>query len=387
MRLKVAPEDFVVEEQVDLPPGGGPYTLYRVRKRAVTTLEVQARLAPMLRLPPSAVSFPALKDRDAVAIQYATVRGPGPERLNGPGFIAERVGRLPRPLSPSDLVGNRFGVTVRDLSPSEAGKLGRRLPIAAEAGVPNYFDAQRFGSRTESGDFPGRRILRRDAEGALRAVLAEPLVGDPAEVRAFKREAATRWGRWRPLLEMAPRPSNLRSVLTFLCDHPSDFRRALNLVTPRVLSLYLAAYQSFLWNRIAAGYLQAQLGAPSGFVEVAGETLPLFPALSRRLPADATVPLPHHRAVYADPVLAEVAVEVLRAEGLTLPDLKPRILRRAYLPRGERRLLLRPADVSASPPAPDERFPGRQKVTLTFTLPPGSYATLLVKCLLAMGEE
>lgn len=383
MRLKVVPEDFLVEEQIRFPPGGGPYTLYRIRKREVTTLEVQARLARMLRLPLSAVAFPALKDRDAVAVQYATVRGPGPDHLSGPGFTAERMGRIPRPLTPSDLVGNRFVVTVRDLSLSEADRLGGRLTVAAEEGIPNYFDAQRFGSRTESGDFPGRRILRRDAEGALRAVLADPLVGDPADVRAFKREAATRWGHWQTLLEMAPRPSNLRSVLTFLCDHPTDFRRALNLVTPRVLSLYLVAYQSFLWNCIAAGYLQAQLGAPFGFVEVSGETLPLFPTLFSRLPADWAIPLPHHRAVYGDPVLAKVVEDVLQAEELALSDLKPRILRRAYLPRGERSLILRPADASASPPAPDERFPGRQKVTLTFTLPPGSYATLVVRSLLA----
>ncbi len=383
MRLKTIPEDFLVEEQIRFPSDGGPYVLYRVQKRGATTLEVQARLARMLRLPLSAISFPALKDRDAVAVQYATVRGPGPAHLRGPGFTARQVGRSPRPLTPSDLLGNRFVVTVRDLSPSEAGGLGARLSMAAEKGIPHYFDAQRFGSRTESGDFPGRRILRRDAEGALRAVLAEPLVGDPADVRAFKREAAIRWGQWRALLETAPRPSNLRSVLTFLCDHPADFRRALNLVTPRVLSLYLAAYQSFLWNRVAAGYLRARLGVPSGFVEVAGEMLPLFPALSDRLPANMAVPLPHHRAVYEDPLLAKVVEDVLRAEALTPADLKPRILRRAYLPRGERRLVLRPADVSASPPAPDERFPGRQKVTLTFALPPGSYATLVVRSLLA----
>jgi len=76
-----------------------------------------------------------------------------------------------------------------------------------------------------------------------------------------------------------------------------------------------------------------------------------------------------------------VVEDILQAEGLTLSDLKPRLLRRAYLPRGQRRLILRPADASASPPVPDERFPGRQKVTLAFALPPGSYATLVVRSL------
>lgn len=360
----------------------GPFVLYRVRKRAATTLEVQARMARALGLPRAAVVFPALKDRDAVAVQYATVRAGAlraPARTEGPGFVAERVGFLPRPLASADLAGNRFTVTVRDLDRREAESLGQRLEKAARQGIPNYFDDQRFGSRTEAGDFPGRRILLRDAEGALRAYLAEPQAGDPPEVRAFKREAAAQWGNWHHLLDIAPRPSNFRSVLTFLRDHPDDFRRALNLVTPRLLSLYLAAYQSLLWNRIVARYLTALLGSPVGFVEVAGEPLPLFAELADHLPPDLAVPLPHHRARYEDPLLAGIVADVLAAEGLTPSDLKPRLLKRAYLPHGARPVVLRPADGEAATPAPDERFPGRWKVTLRFSLPPGAYGTLLVK--------
>jgi len=382
VRVKAVPEDFVVEEQARLPLApDGPYTIYRVRKRAVTTMEVEAMMAHALRRPRSAVRSPALKDKNAVAVQYLALRGDGPARLEGRGFVAERVGRAARPLEPSDLVGNRFTVVVRDLAPLEAEGLGNRLERLGREGLPNYFDQQRFGSQTTTGDFPGRRVLLRDAEGALRAYLAEPMVGDPPRVRAFKRLAAERWGDWQALLEAAPRPSNIRSVLTYLRDHPADLRRALNLVTPRLLRLYLAAYQSFLWNRIVARYLKAVLGEPSGAVEVAGEPLPLFSDLATGLPADAAVALPFHRASYDDPVLASAVAEVLREEGLALGDLKPRLLRRAYLPRGRRRLLLMPGDPAASPPEPDDRFPDRHKVTLTFTLPPGSYGTLVLRAL------
>ena len=380
MRIKTVPEDFHVEERVRLPlDPEGPFTLYRVQKRGVTTMEVEARVARLLRRPRSGVRTPALKDKEAVAIQYLTVRGDGPDRLEGPGFVAERVGRASRPLEPSDLEGNRFTVVVRDLGRDEAEEMGRQLERLARGGLPNYFDQQRFGSQTEGGDWPGKRILLRDAEGALRAHLAEPMVGDPPRVRAFKRVAAERWGDWDALLEAAPRPSNYRSVLTYLRDHPDDYRRALNLITPRLLRLYLAAYQSLLWNRIVARYLLARLGEPSGWVEIAGERLPLFADLSAHLSTDAAVPLPFHRATYDDPDLAAAVEGVLEEEGLTLSDLKPRILRRAYLPRGKRRLLLLPRDVSVSPPTPDDRFPGCYALTLTFTLPPGSYATLVLK--------
>lgn len=380
MRIKTVPEDFYVQERVRLPlDPEGPFTLYRVQKRGVTTMEVEARVARLLRRPRSAIRTPALKDKEAVAIQYLTVRGGGPDRLEGPGFVAERVGRASRPLEPSDLEGNRFTVVVRDLGRDEAEEMGRQLERLAREGLPNYFDQQRFGSQMEAGDWPGKRILLRDAEGALRAHLAEPMAGDPPRVRAFKQVAAERWGDWETLLSAAPRPSNYRSVLTYLRDHPDDYRRALNLINPRLLRLYLAAYQSLLWNRIAARYLLTRIGEPSGWIEIAGERLPFFADAASRIPLDATVPLPFHRAVYDEPALASAVEEVLAEEGLALSDLKPRILRRAYLPRGNRRLLLFPGDVSVAPPVPDDRFAGRHALTLAFTLPPGSYATLVLK--------
>ncbi len=82
------------------------------------------------------------------------------------------------------------------------------------------------------------------------------------------------------------------------------------------------------------------------------------------------VPLPHHRAFYEDPMLAAITEGVLWAKGLTLSNLKPSLLRRAYLPREARQLVLRPTEVSAFLPIPDKRFFGHWQVTPSFTLPP-----------------
>lgn len=382
MRTRVVAEDFYVEEQIALPPSqDGPFTLYRIHKRGTTTLDVQARMAQALRRPPSTLTFPALKDKQAVAVQYATLRGDGPARLAGQGFVAERIGRAERPLTPSDLLGNRFALVLRDLSEAEARAVAVQIAAISQEGLPNYFGQQRFGSQTAAGDFPGRRILLRDAEGALRAHMTEPMAGDPPEVRAFKKVAASHWGDWRLLLDAAPRPSNYRSVLTYLCDHPQDWRHALNLVTPRLLSLYLDAYQSLLWNRIAACYLERLVGKPAAIIRIAREPLPLFHHLVDHIPADAALPLPTHRAIYQNPLAAEAVAHVLRSAGLETGDLKARLLRRAYLSRGQRRLLLLPQEISVSPPSPDERFAGRYKATLTFTLPPGAYATLILQAI------
>lgn len=389
MRIKSAPSDFVVEEIARLPvERSGPYTIYRVHKKGITTLQAQARLASQLGVPPSVVVFPALKDKMALATQYATVRGTGPEELEGAGFRAERVGMSRRPLSPRDLLGNRFAVVLRDLSEEQAAGIAEQLARLERFGFPNYFDEQRFGSYASTGDWVGKRILLRDAEGALRAHLTELFVGDPPRVRQFKAKAQQHWGEWGELLQEAPKPSNFRSVLTFLVDHPLDYRKALNLVTPRVLSLYLAAYGGFLWNRLAARYLCEALDVSGVMMNrtvlVAGELLPVY----EELPMECLewlktvqVPLFHHRMQTTDAKIAAISTSILVEEGLRREDLKARLLQRAYLPRGARSLLVFPTRVSAGGIDADEMAPSRCKRAISFTLPPGSYATLMLKIL------
>jgi tRNA pseudouridine13 synthase len=287
------------------------------------------------------------------------------------------------------VVANRFTLVVRDLSADEATRMQQRLAQVTRSGLPNYFDDQRFGSLSPGEEHIGKYILRRDAEGALRAYLTQAFVGDTAPVRKFKAFARRHWEAWDTLFDAAPRPSNFRSVLTYLRDHvtqdPAEkavhYRKALNLITRRLLSIYLSAYQSLLWNRIAGRWLETQLGQVSARIEIAHEQLPLYDDLPSHLDHDVAIPLPNHRATYADPVLATVVKQILEKEGMTLYDLKARILKKAYLSKSKRALLVFPQDTVSEPPTPDERFSGRSKVTVAFTLPRGSYATLVLKVL------
>ena len=73
-RLKLAPEDFQVRECLGFEPDGtGSHALLHVRKREANTEWVARQLARHAGLPASRVSFAGLKDRQAVTEQWFSV--------------------------------------------------------------------------------------------------------------------------------------------------------------------------------------------------------------------------------------------------------------------------------------------------------------------------
>jgi tRNA pseudouridine13 synthase len=163
LRIKTVPEDFLVEERLSVQPKArGPYALYRVKKRNITTLEAAQILSRALKVKPSAIAFPALKDKVAVAIQHCTVKisaSPIPKEIQTTAIAAKLLGYLDRPLSPKDLAENKFTVTVREISREEAELIRERFLLLGHQGFPNYFDLQRFGSWSKSLGFPGKLLL------------------------------------------------------------------------------------------------------------------------------------------------------------------------------------------------------------------------------------
>ena len=388
MQIKAQPEDFRVEELIEFPGEQGDHAYYRVEKRGLPTLVIREFMARQLHVRPSAIVVPALKDAKAVAAQYFSVQQRGPKTLEGQGFSAERVGWGPRELRASDVQANRFTVVVRDIaSAAEAERLGEAMVALGRDGLPNYYDDQRFGSYSEAG-FLGKAVLLRDAEEVVRLYLAEPMIGDRSEVRKFKALAAEHWGEWEYLLDEAPRPSNFRSVLTYLKDHPQRFRKAANLIRNRLMTIYLSAYQSWVWNLILARYIEMGMEAsPTTNISIIRHSFPLPAPLDDPEALMAfEITLPRLTARYKGRVGA-AAKAVLAAEGLKINDFKARILERAYVHKGERAIWFRPEDVTAASPIEDDRQAGRWAISVAFTLTSGSYATLVMKAAAAHCGE
>ena len=391
MKIRQQPEDFQVEELATVRPTGGPYALYRLTKRSLTTPDAVDRVLQAFNLPRQTASYGGLKDRHAITVQYLTVRG-GPARSVAQNLVkAEFLGAVDQPFKPAMIEGNRFEVVMRDLSMADLKAASAAAKEARLDGLPNYFDDQRFGSMSAGGEFIARAWIDGDYERALWLVFAEPYPHDPAGEARERATLREHWGKWDRCKAMLAR-SHRRSIVTYLCDHPTDFRNAWALHRPDMRSLYLAAYQSALWNRMLSALIEARLPAASlrpvplriGPMAFFG---PLTDAQRAGL-VDETLPLPSARLhLDADHAVRPLLDRVLAQDGITLEKLKVKHPRDVYFARSWRRAIVPVTDLTTRA-RPDELQPGRQALSLRFTLGRGSYATLLVKRLtVAAGIE
>lgn len=382
MKLKRLPEDFRVTEIPAVEPGDrGPYVFYRLTKRGLGTLEALEAIRRRWNLPANRVQYGGLKDRHALTVQYLTILD-GPEReLTETSFELVPLGRLPFPYGPRHFHGNRFALVLRDLSAESLGRAEVAAQQVPREGLPNYFDDQRFGSVGFEGGFIAASWLKGDAERALFLAIAEPNPSDRPETRQEKAILRETWGRWAEAKGRLGR-SHARSLVTYLVDHPTDFRGAFARVRRDLRSLYFSAYQSHLWNLMLARRIES-VARPEQVVRLTFRvaSLPLYRGLE---PAQVDelmrweIPLPSARTPLPEGPVSELAESVLGPLELRWEDLRVRHLKDVFLSKGARPALVFPRNLQVQV-GRDELYPGRRKLEAAFDMPKGAYATLLVK--------
>lgn len=384
MKLKRTPEDFEVEELPLVMPGGdhGRFVLYRLTKRGLGTLEAVEAVCQRWNVAGRRLSYGGLKDRHAVTTQYLTIIDGPQQTLRESSFELTPVGRMNEPYGPAHFRGNRFAVVLRDMNDEAASRAARAVSELPRDGLPNYFDDQRFGSVGFSGGFVARAWLAGNHEEAFRLAIAEPNPSDRPNTKQEKIILRECWGNWPEAKNRLER-SHARSLVTYLADHPTDFRGAFSRIRRELRSLYFSAFQSHLWNlilgrtitqltrddqRMAIDFKVANLPIHRGLDTVQAASLK---ACRLPLPASRT-PLPE------EGIERRVALEVVAEQGLAWEELRVKHLKDVFFSKGTRPALFFAEKLTHQIDA-DELHPGRKKFRLEFELPKGAYATLVVK--------
>jgi tRNA pseudouridine13 synthase len=85
---------------------------------------------------------------------------------------------------------------------------------------------------------------------------------------------------------------------------------------------------------------------------------------------------------FSDDLVRQLFEGILEEKGLTAGSFRTKALRQVSFRSFFRRPLIIPGDPKTLAAGDDELHPGKKKWTLSFTLPRGSYGTMLVKRLM-----
>jgi tRNA pseudouridine13 synthase len=162
-----SPATFVVEEiPAYLPSGEGEHTFLWIEKRGLTTPEAIRRLARHLGVDARDVGHAGMKDRHALTRQWLSVPRVEPERalaLVDDDLAVREARRHGNKLRVGHLHGNRFEVVLAAGDDAAAAlalePLRARLETLAATGLPNRYGEQRFGAAADNAA-AGLAILR-----------------------------------------------------------------------------------------------------------------------------------------------------------------------------------------------------------------------------------
>ncbi|AXG09088.1 tRNA pseudouridine(13) synthase TruD [Haloplanus rubicundus] len=408
--LRDAPADFRVRElegvepePLDADPGAYPHLLVRATLTDWDTNDFAGALSSALEVSRERVSWAGTKDKRAVTTQLFSVQGVDAGDLPDlSGADIEALGRIGRNLEFGDLAGNAFEIRIAD--PERPDEVDAVTDALREFGggrvaVPNVFGHQRFGSRRPVTHEVGLHVVREEWREAVLAYVGNPAESEPdrtQEARATVDTVADSADPdWQVALDATPGHLGYeRSMLHALVENggaePADFRAALETVPWNLQRLFVNAAQSYAFNRMLSKRLRrglpfdrpvagdvvafADADAPEGLPvpdtdrlqRVSEGRVDVVTRHCERGRAFVTAPLVGTETGLGDGEPGEIAREVLADLDLAPADFD---LPGNFESTGTRRAILVGTDLDVA----------RDPLTLSFSLPRGSYATAVLR--------
>ena len=426
IKVKVKPEDFVVEEVADISTSDtGDFCVYLLKKRGWNTVDVLKNLSKKLNLPSSDFSYGGKKDKYALTSQYITigrqdykqttpsvsaplqggvVRGAKnpwikrrnlqspsavnsaeierliPTKLDKENYSLSFVGLMDRPMGPDLIKGNKFHIVVRNLTEHELMSALNEIECVKRDGYPNYFDDQRFGSFDGRQGFVAEKIIKKHYNGALKIYFSRIHPEDSKDEKEHRKFIYENWGNWQACITRATSRFE-KEAFSYLEKHPKGFVPILQRISHEEMVLFFSAYQSHLWNEVLRKIIRSisenSLKISRG---IAGDYL-FYTRLddkNKGYLSRLIIPMPASNIKMPDTFTETLYSEVLKENDITSPMFNIRKIRQAFFKGIERNAVVIPEELSVDH-SEDEIYQGKKKLVLDFFLPRGCFGTIFIK--------
>jgi tRNA pseudouridine13 synthase len=165
--FKQSVRDFVVDE---IPlyafSGEGEHLVLQVRKKNLATNEMIGIIARYLGIKNRDIGYAGLKDKNAMTKQYISLHKKYEEALET--FEHDSIKIISKnyhnnKIRVGHLKGNRFFIRLKKVNPTNAAKIDQALKNIDKQGLPNFFGYQRFGNDGDN-HILGEKLAKGEAK-------------------------------------------------------------------------------------------------------------------------------------------------------------------------------------------------------------------------------
>ena len=335
-KIKQVNEDFkVFEESAVKPEEKGEYQYFTLEKNGLNTPESIFLLSEKLKIPKKFFGYAGNKDKRAATKQIISIQtNMDIGTIESNRLKLTYLGKGNERINLGSHEGNGFEIVVRNLENEEESD---EINF-----IPNYFDTQRFSTLNVE---IGEAILARNFEKAVNLLL-QTLEGTDIFYKITKR----------------------------LEKNPHDFVSCLRDIDKKTLMLYIHSVQSYLFNYTLSESIKSNTEAYKTVSYPLGEFY-----FSSEKPEDFMLALPGFGTEIGDDDIDMKLMEKMDEMSITtrsfvikeIPELSSEgVMRNAFV---------EVSNLSISDFDDDELNEGKKKCTVKFSLPKGSYATIVVK--------
>lgn len=321
-KLKQSPEDFIVKEISNIEvTGKGDYSYFLLKKKNYNTLRAIENIAKSLKIPSKFIGFAGNKDKIAITEQVISIKAAGKERT-------ERL-QL-KDLNLTFLGKGNKPVSLGDLTGNEFIITVRNLTKKETENLQNKIKNKKllipnyFGEQrfSKNNKSIGKHLIKKDFSKAIELILKNNSDYNP-------------------------------EINEHLSKAQNDFIGALRNIPKKLLKLYVHSYQSYLWNQTVEEYINK-----NGLKNI-------------------TIPIIGFGTEIYDKQINEIISKIIKKENIDYRDFIIRELPELSAVGQERNMLIELTDLKIISKEKD-------KITLSFSLPKGCYATIVIKFLIIL---
>jgi tRNA pseudouridine13 synthase len=274
MILKKIPEDFYVEEIFDFEKvnirdeeRGEKYFYFYLTKKNYSLFFALDKISKIFHVSRKRIHFAGTKDKIAITKQVISIYN-----LDENNFLKnldyfnsklndlklEYIGKFKSRINLGDNIGNFFKIVIRDLDEDSINILKNNILLVEKEGVLNYFDSQRFGYANNS-HIIGKYIIMGNFKDALKEILLSRPENESSELKIYldflQKNIEEIFNSNEELINEAISlmPKHRKDEVTIfkhLLKYKNDYLGAFRTLNKKIRTLYVNAYQSYVFNEI-----------------------------------------------------------------------------------------------------------------------------------------